>query len=241
RFAQPYRACGAAGRRRVARGTAMTREPLPASLRANPRLSRWLRMHPDGFVEVRSGKVEIGQGILTALAQVAAEELDLPLSRVRMLGAGTDASPNEGITSGSLSIQDSGRALRQACAEARALFVEAAAADLGAAAGALRVEGGEILAPDGAKTSYWALAGRGLLECDATGLVAPKAAALRTLVGESVSRHDLPAKVFGRASYVHDLELPGMLHGRVLRPPSPGARLEAADETRTRAIPGVTG
>src|SRR6202171_2019850 len=107
--------------------------PLPGSLRGNRRLSQWLKFHADGYVEVFSGKVEIGQGILTALAQIAAEELDVSLDQVRMVPASTTISPDEAITSGSLSVQESGTALRHACAEARAIYLNAAAARLGAA------------------------------------------------------------------------------------------------------------
>jgi CO/xanthine dehydrogenase Mo-binding subunit len=217
----------------------MTGEPLPESLRANPRLSAWLAFVPGGIVEVRAGKVEIGQGILTALAQIVADGLEVPLARVRMLSANTAASPNEGITSGSLSIQDSGKALRHVCAQARAIFLEAAATELGAATEALRVEDGEIVAASGARTSYWALADRGLLERDASAAPPAKTLGGHVLVGESVPRADLPGKVLGRPSYVHDLELPGMLHGRVLRPPSPAARLVSIDAARARAVPGV--
>ena len=95
--------------------------PLPGSLRVNRRLSQWLRFHPDGYVEVTSGKVEIGQGILTALAQIVADELDIPLDHVRMIPASTAASPDEAVTSGSLSVQESGTALRHAVAKMRAL------------------------------------------------------------------------------------------------------------------------
>ncbi|HET7402048.1 MAG TPA: molybdopterin cofactor-binding domain-containing protein, partial [Usitatibacter sp.] len=94
----------------------MSAVKLPGSLQTNRRLSRWLRFDRAGYVEVRTGKVEIGQGILTALAQIAADELDVPFDRVRMIPASTAASPKEGVTSGSLSIQDSGTALRHACA-----------------------------------------------------------------------------------------------------------------------------
>src|SRR5438270_12167117 len=100
---------------------------LPVSLAANPKLSSWLRFSSDGQVTVSPGKVEIGQGIVTALAQIAADELDIDLSRVKMVRATTAACPNEGVTSGSLSIQHSGRALRAACAEIRQIFLTAAA------------------------------------------------------------------------------------------------------------------
>jgi CO/xanthine dehydrogenase Mo-binding subunit len=98
-------------------GTTVGNPALPGSLKVNPRLSQWLRFDPAGFVEVSSGKVEIGQGILTALAQIAAEELGVSLARVRMKNASTAASPDEAVTSGSLSVQESGTALRHACAE----------------------------------------------------------------------------------------------------------------------------
>src|SRR5689334_21164950 len=106
---------------------------LPVNLAANPRLSSWVTFSAGGKVDLSPGKVEIGQGIVTALAQIAADELDVDIGRVRMVRASTASSPNEGVTSGSLSIQQSGRALRQACAEIRRLFLVAAAERLGVA------------------------------------------------------------------------------------------------------------
>ncbi|HZY22604.1 MAG TPA: molybdopterin cofactor-binding domain-containing protein, partial [Beijerinckiaceae bacterium] len=103
----------------------------PGNLRANPRLSQWLAFPAEGVVGVSPGKVEIGQGILTALAQIVADELDVELSRVRLVPATTARSPNEGVTSGSLSVQDCGVALRYVGAEARAIFLAAAAERLG--------------------------------------------------------------------------------------------------------------
>ena len=190
--------------------------PLPGSLRVNRRLSQWLRFHPAGYVEVFSGKVEIGQGILTALAQIVAEELDIPLDRVRMVPASTAASPDEAVTSGSLSVQESGTALRHACAEARAIFREA----------------------DSAKT-YWELADAVSLDREATGAVSPKDPQSHTVLGSAVERLDLPAKVFGGACFIHDLELPGMLHVRMIRPEFAGATLESFDEARAAMLPGV--
>ena len=96
--------------------TAPSPTKMPVSLAANPKLSSWLKFSGTGQVTVSPGKVEIGQGIVTALAQIAADELDIDLSRVQMVRASTATSPNEGVTSGSLSIQQSGRALRHACA-----------------------------------------------------------------------------------------------------------------------------
>ncbi|HYS75925.1 MAG TPA: molybdopterin cofactor-binding domain-containing protein, partial [Burkholderiales bacterium] len=124
------------------------------SLEKNPRLSQWLRVHRDGTVSIYSGKVEIGQGILTALAQIAAEELGITLERIHMVAADTAASPDEGVTSGSLSVQDSGVALRRACAHARALLLESAAARLGVSVRDLQVADGAVRAA-GRSTSFW--------------------------------------------------------------------------------------
>jgi nicotinate dehydrogenase subunit B len=183
--------------------------------------------------------VEIGQGILTAIAQIVADELDVDLARVRMVPATTAGSPNEGVTSGSLSVQQSGAALRYACAEARAIFLDAAAQRLGVDVQSLEVRDGTIVGPGNLRTSYWELADPGLLDREATAKIAPKAPATRRLAGAPAPRIDIPDKVFGRPRFIHDLALPGLLHGRVLRPPSPGATLSALDEAAATAVPGV--
>jgi len=212
---------------------------LPGSLQTNRRLSQWLRLRPDGIVEVFSGKVEIGQGILTAVAQIVADELDVDLARVRMVPASTAMSPNEGVTSGSLSVEHSGSALRYACAEARALYLEAAAQRLGVAAPSLEIRDGTVVGPGNLSTSYWELAEDNLLERDATAKVAPKPAGARRLAGKAAARLDIPDKVFGRPRFIQDLVLPGMLHARVLRPPSPGATLTALDEAAAKGVTGI--
>src|SRR6202165_806250 len=165
--------------------------PLPGSLSGNRRLSQWLKFHADGYVEVFSGKVEIGQGILTALAQIAAEELDGSLDQVRMVPASTAMSPDEAMTSGSLSVQESGTALRHACAEARAIYLSAAAARRGEPVESLAVAEGKIVSASGARTSYWEVAASDLLERDATGQAAPKPASAHRIVGEGIARLDL--------------------------------------------------
>ncbi|MBR0672432.1 xanthine dehydrogenase family protein molybdopterin-binding subunit [Neoroseomonas soli] len=204
---------------------------LPGSLAANPRLDRWLAFDAAGGVTVTPGKVELGQGILTALAQIAADELDVSLARVRVQAASTPASPNEGVTSGSLSVQDSGMALRHAAAAARAIHLQVAAQRSGVPVEALRVEDGAFLAPDGLSVgSYWSQAEAGLLACDAPAEVQPKPPSARQVAGHSVPRLDLPDKVFGAPRFVHDLRLPGMLHARVVRPPARRARLVALAE-----------
>ena len=209
----------------------------PGNLRANPRLSQWLGFSLDGIVEVSPGKVEIGQGILTALAQIVADELDVELSRVRLVPATTARSPNEGVTSGSLSVQDCGVALRYVCAEARAIFLAAAAERLGVPEGALAVEDGTITGPGNARTSYWELAAEVSLDRDATCRAAPKPAAARRIAGSSAARLDIPDKVFGQPRFIHDLSLPGMLAWP--RAP-PGRAARAADGVRRRGrAPGA--
>jgi CO/xanthine dehydrogenase Mo-binding subunit len=212
---------------------------LPASLAANPRLSSWVSFAADGDVTVSPGKVEIGQGIVTALAQIAADELDVDIARVRMVRASTSASPNEGVTSGSLSIQQSGRAIRQACAEIRQLFLAAASDRLGVDVNTLDISDGTISGPGNVRTSYWELAGEVSLDRDATPLAIPKSVARRALAGQSVQRLDIPDKVFAHSRFIHDTALPGMLHGRVMRPDLSRAKLIDLREDGARAVPGL--
>src|SRR6202166_87804 len=141
---------------------------LPVSLAANPTLSSWLRFSLEGHVKVSPGKVEIGQGIVTALAQIAADELDVDIGRVQMVRASTAASPNEGVTSGSLSVQQSGRAIRQACAEIQQIFLTAASDQLGVGIDALEIKDGTISGPGNSSTSYWELADKVSLDRKAT-------------------------------------------------------------------------
>ena len=217
----------------------MSRPALPPSLAATPRLDRWVRFDPERSVTVWSGKVEIGQGIRTALAQIAADELDVDIGRVSIVAGDTTQSPDEGYTSGSQSIEVGGTSVRQACAEVRALFLAAAARRFEVPATELRIRDGSIhVAGTDLTTSYWELAAHVDLACDATAAVAPKPHSARVVAGDSVHRRDLPAKLTGGA-YVHDMTLPGMVFGRVLRPPSPGATLQAFDAAAVGALPGV--
>ncbi|MGB8401737.1 molybdopterin cofactor-binding domain-containing protein [Bradyrhizobium sp.] len=212
---------------------------LPVSLAANPKLSSWLSFFADGQVTVSPGKVEIGQGITTALAQIAADELDIDISRIQMIGASTATSPNEGATSGSLSVQQSGRALRHACAEVRQIFLKRAADRLGVETGLLSIEDGTISGPGNVRTSYWELAEDVPLDRDATPGVMPKSITQRVLAGNSIQRIDIPDKVFARPRFIHDRALPGMLHGRVLRPENARAKLTDLKEDGARPIAGL--
>jgi nicotinate dehydrogenase subunit B len=207
-------------------GIAAGVSPLPADLAANPVLARWLDFSRDGEVMIRTGKVEYGQGIWTALAQVAAEELQVSLARVRVAAVSTSASPNEGVTAGSLSVQDSGSALRQVCAQARDLLLAAAAAKLGVAGAELAVADGQIRTADGPTgLSYWTLAQPGMLDRPADDPVPSRPPGQWSVAGRSAPRPDFPDKVTGRPRFLHDLVLPGMAYGRVVRPPGRAAGL----------------
>ena len=193
----------------------------PAALTDARRLSQRVHFERDGTVSIASGKVELGQGIATALLQIAAEELDVEISRIRLLPASTAYSPDEGVTSGSLSIQDGGKALREACAKVRRLLLEKAARRFDVPLQELRIEDGTIRGRD-IKVSYWEFAeDEGEIPGDAP--VKPQAA--YTVIGASVPRVDLPRKFAGEASYVHDMVIPGMLHARVVRPTKAFKRL----------------
>jgi CO/xanthine dehydrogenase Mo-binding subunit len=213
-------------------------QKLPPSLAANPTLSSWVQVSAEGRVVLSPGKVEIGQGIVTALAQIAADELDIGIGRIQMVRATTAGSPNEGVTSGSLSVQQSGRAVRHVCAEVRQIFLAAAADRLGVGSDALEISDGEISGPGNVRTSYWELADEVSLDRAATSDVTPKLSTRRALAGNSVQRVDIPDKVFGHRRFIHDQPLPAILHGRVLRPESSAATLL---ELRDDAVRGIAG
>src|SRR5690242_7361457 len=208
---------------------------LPSILADNPRLDRWLDFATPGKVALATGRVELGQGVLTAMAQIAAEELDVAIERITVRSGDTDRTPNEGYTAGSQSMQAGGIALREACAQVRALFLEAAARRLGCKADALSVRDGRVT-QNGAATpwDYWTLAPSVSLARAAAGTAARKRAADYSVVGRSTARVDLPGKMFGAAAFVHDMALDGMAHARVVRQPNRGAALEALDEAAIR-------
>lgn len=213
---------------------------LPGSLKNNPDLDLWIGIETDGTITVRSGKIEIGQGLKTAAAQVAAEELDVNFSRIRIKTADTAETADENVTSGSRSMEVSATALRFAAAECRAIMVQMAAEKLGVAAATLTVEDGAIRGPgSNRQLTYWDLMGGRKFARAATAAFPPKAPAAHRIVGTRVPRIDLPAKVFGQPAFVEDLRLPGMLHGRILRPRHQGAVLQSVDTTAAEKIAGV--
>jgi nicotinate dehydrogenase subunit B len=201
------------------------------SLAANPQPGGWVDFGVDGIVTIHPGKVEYGQGVWTALAQIAAEELDVGLDQVRVAGVSTSSSPNEGVTSGSRSIQDCGGALRHVCAQVRAAFLAEAAEKTGTDAAGLEVRRGVARTGAGqAGLSYWSLDEAALLGRAAQLNAAAKPPAQWSVAGRSAPRIDLPDKATGRPRFLHDLVLPGMLFGRVIRPPAPAATLDGMGE-----------
>jgi nicotinate dehydrogenase subunit B len=213
---------------------------VPPMLSANPRLDRWVKFNDDRTVTVFTGRVELGQGIITAMTQIAAEELDLSFEQVRIIDADTRLTPDEGHTSGSRSISEGGSAMRSACAEIRAVLLAEAARRLDIPADRLVVEDGRITGADRIReTTYWDLPHAELLAREATGQVPPKPVSRYSVVGRSAPRLDIPDKLAGRPRFVADLKRPGMVHGRVVRPPSFGAKLVSIDEAAIRAMPGV--
>jgi CO/xanthine dehydrogenase Mo-binding subunit len=211
----------------------------PGSLDKTPYLDSWIRIDADGGITVFTGKAELGQGFKTAFQQIAAEELDVPFASLKVVTADTKLTANEGYTSGSHSMQDSGTAIQNAAAQARALLVEEAAKRLDLSAENLRTENGAVIAPDGRKLSYGELVAADMLHVQARPSSKLKDPATFKVMGQSIPRVDIPAKVTGGLAYVQDLRLQGMVHARVVRPPSYGAQLADCDIAAIEKLPGV--
>jgi nicotinate dehydrogenase subunit B len=213
---------------------------IPPSLQRNPELDTWLRIHTEGTVTVFTGKVEYGQGIKTALARIAAEELDVSLERIRVHMADTAEGPNELYTVGSMSLEESGTALRLAAAEARQHMLELASAELGVPARALRVDDGTVSAPGlELETTWFRVFGGKRFERKVTGTAALKEPGDYKLLGRPGMRIGMEALVTGETVFLQDMVLPGMVHARVVRPPNVGARLSSVDDAPVKSLPGV--
>jgi len=211
----------------------------PGSLKTSPYLDSWIRIEADGSITVFTGKAELGQGFKTAFQQIAAEELDVPFASLKVVTADTKLTANEGYTSGSHSMQDSGTAIQNAAAQARALLVAEAAKRFGLPAENLKTENGAVVAPDGRRLSYGDLVAADMLHVQAQAKSELKDPSAFKVMGQSVPRVDIPAKVTGGAAYVQDMRLPGMLHARIVRPPSYSAELVDCDTSAVEKMPGV--
>ena len=200
---------------------------LPGSLVRTPDLDRWIAVEKDGSVTVSTGKVELGQGILTAIQLIAAEELDVDSDRIRVRSAETGVTPNEMVTAGSMSVEQSGAAVRQACAWARRLMLSEVSDDLTQ----LEVANGVVTGPGlNAPTSYAEIQGGTPFNFQVVEATQEKDPSEYTVLGRNNhTRIDLEDKIRGGGVFVHDLEFPNMLHARVVRPPSYHHQLQSVD------------
>ncbi len=217
---------------------------------AADQLDSWIAVRADGSILAFFGKMDMGQGVDVAIGQIVAEELDVPFARVEVVMGDTATSVNQGGASGSTGIQRGGIALRNAAAEARRVLVEMAAVNFDVPTDRLSVSDG-VVSDGTSRVSYGELIGgrffnlglqwNGKIGNDlvATGQAKPKPPSAYKTVGQSYKRNDIPAKVFGRMDFVTDVKLPGMVHGRMIRPPVAGAVPVAVDEGSVRDIPGA--
>ena len=209
-------------------------ETLPLSIVNNRRMSKWVWFQPDRTVKLAVGKVEIGQGVLTALTQIAAEELDVAIDRFTIVSGDTRDAPDEGSTSSSQSIERSGRSVRLVTAELRARIIDRLARRLNCSPSDIAVDDGAFLLDDEPTGhDYWNFAGDADFADDIAGTAKPKDPAAYKIVGQPVPRKDLEAKVSG-AAFIHDIVRPDMLHARILRQPARGATLASLDEAAVR-------
>ena len=211
---------------------------LPGSLKTQPLLDGWIRVDTDGRITVFTGKAELGQGIKTALLQIAAEELVVAPGRITLVTADTERTANEAYTAGSRSMQDSGTAIRHAAAQVRGLLLLAAAERLALPLDQLTLEDG-VIRGGGQSLSYGDLAASAQLHANAAPQSVLRDRASYSVIGKPLARTDIPAKLTGGAAYVQDLRIEGMVHGRIVRPPDARALLKRLDEAAAQRMPGV--
>src|SRR6476469_11159692 len=219
----------------------------PASPVEAVKFETFIRITADGSVSAYNGHVDLGTGIRTALGQIVAEELDVSFARVVVVLGDTALAPNQGPTIASETIQITAVPLRKAAAQARHFLLARAAERLELPLDELSVQDGLIRGRDNRSVSYGELISGETIRLELADDVAVKSVDAYSIVGQSVPRNDLPAKATGELVYVHDVRLPGMLHGRVVRPPYAGVdagafvgtSLIAVDEVSVRDIPGL--
>jgi nicotinate dehydrogenase subunit B len=200
----------------------------------------FLAIDRQGKVTVYSGKVDLGTGVRTAMTQIVAEELDVPMARINVIQGDTLLTPDQGPTYGSLSIQNGGLQIRQAAATARSALLRLAAQRLSIDARELVVAEGVIKAKHGGPSvGYGELIGGKTFALALDKNVPLKDPASYTTVGKSQPRLDIPDKVTGRFTYMHDFRIDGMVHGRVVRPPAIGASLLSVDTDSVSRVPGI--
>ncbi len=199
----------------------------------------FLAFGADGRVTVYSGKVDLGQGLRIAIRQMAAEELGLGVDKIDLVEGDTSLTPDQGATAGSTGVAVGGVQIRQAAATARHILLTRAAARLGWPVAELDLRDGVILSANGPSVSVTDLLGGAILEEKIDPKAPLRAPKDYRVVGQSLPRPDVLAKVTGTHPYVHDVRVPGMLHARVLRPQAIGAQLVAVDPAQIKALPDV--
>ena len=213
--------------------------PLPGSLKDFPLLDGWIRIDAGGAITIMTGKCELGQGAKTALLQIAAEQLAVDRPALTMITADPRSTPNEGFTSGSHTMQDSGTAILHAAAQTREKLVDIAAQKLSVPREGLRARAGAVVAPDGQTIAYRDLVAGLDLHVQAEPVSRLIDPVNYRIMGKPVPRVDIPAKVTGGIAFVQDMRMEGMVHARVVRPPGYGARLDSVETAAVEKMPGV--
>lgn len=212
---------------------------LSSDLKDNPKLSAWLHINADQSVTLMIGKVELGQGVVTAIAQVCADELVIDIDRLKIISGDTARVPNEGVTAGSQSMPNCAPAVQQASAEVREILLALAATKLGQPMDGMKIDDGTITAANGKSVTYWDLVSGKELEREATGAAKLRPISDHRYIGKSIARLDIPGMVTGAAVYVQDMKPKGTVFGSVVRPPTYGAKLIDVDTATVKKMPGV--
>ena len=196
-------------------------------------------MNANQTVTLLVGKVELGQGILTAVTQICADELDIDFKRVHVISGDTALVPNEGVTAGSFSMPYCATAVQYASAEVRAILLGLAAEHLKQPAAHLSVKDGKIFAANGASVTYWDLVIGESLNREATGTIKPKPSSAHQYIGQSIQRPDLASKMMGESKFVQEHHPAGMVFGHLVRPPTYVAKLISVNTAHVQKMPGV--
>jgi nicotinate dehydrogenase subunit B len=237
-FTMPATAFAQASPVKPAGPSAAETNPLGGATSAS--VDSWLAIDRTGSVTVHFGKVELGTGIATAIAQIVADELDVPVTSVHVRDADTSDTPDQGYTAGSASLSAGAIPVRQAAAEARLAVLDLAAMHFSTTVDKLETVNGTVsVRGESRRATYASLVDGQALHRSIAAATTVKDPESYRVVGQNVPRVDLPGKVYGSYAYLHNLKLPGMLHGRVIRPPAIGATLVSVDESSIAGLTGV--
>jgi CO/xanthine dehydrogenase Mo-binding subunit len=212
---------------------------LPGDLKKTPFLDSWIRISADGKITVFTGKSELGQGVKTALRQVAAEELSVKFEAIDLITSDTARTVDEGFTSGSQSMSESGTAIVNAAAQVRELLIGLAATKLGVDSSALKAQDGRILAESGQSIRYGDLVAGDVLHVQAKSESKRKDPRTFSIVGQPVRRVDIPNKVTGGEAYIQDMRMHNMVHARIVMPPSPKATIQSINVDPIEKLAGI--